>query len=295
MAFFSNKNWADARAVTAALGGKWHGSYGLAFCPAHHNTVTPALSVGTGREGQLLLNCMAGCAFADVAAALRDRGLSEPDGLPRRDYKAEQNAADEKRTLQAKLVARETIPIIGTIAETYLRGRGITCPLPVGALRFHPACWHPTGKRLPAMVARVLGSDAYAVHRTFLKPDGSGKADVEPAKAMLGRCSGGAVRLTDAEGPLVVVEGIETALSLASDLLQVPATIWAALSTSGMKNLRLPQTPSRLTIASDGDPAGREAAHMLAERAYKLGWTVAFLHAPDGKDWNDVLREGGKG
>ena len=41
--------------ITQALGGKWHGSYGLAFCPAHHNTVTAALSVGTGREGQLLL------------------------------------------------------------------------------------------------------------------------------------------------------------------------------------------------------------------------------------------------
>ena len=284
----------DARQITQALGGKWHGSYGLAFCPAHHNTVTPALSVGTGREGQLLLNCKAGCEFGDVAAALRDRGLSEPDGLPRRDYKAEQDAADEKRTLQAKLVARDTIPIIGTIAETYLRGRGITCPLPVSALRFHPSCWHSSGKHLPAMVARVLGSDGYAIHRTYLKPDGSGKADVEPAKAMLGNCAGGAVRLAEAEGPLVVVEGIETGLSLDSGLLQVPATIWAALSTSGMKTLRLPVMPSRLTIASDGDTAGREAAHMLAERAYKLGWTVSFLHAPDGNDWNDVLMEKAK-
>lgn len=30
---------------------------------------------------------------------------------------------------------------------------------------------------------------------------------------------------------------------------------------------------------------------MLAERAHKLGWTVSFLQAPEGKDWNDVLRE----
>lgn len=284
----------DARKITAALGGKWHGGYGVAFCPAHHNTVTPALSVGTGRDGQLLLNCKAGCSFGDVSAALRDSGLSEPDGLPLRDYKAEQAAADRKRTRQAQHVARETVPIIGTIAETYLRGRGITCPLPEDALRFHPTCWHSSGKHLPAMVARVKGSDAYAVHRTYLKPDGSGKAEVEPAKAMLGNCAGGAVRLIEADGPLVVAEGIETALSLASGLLQHSVTIWAALSTSGMTNLRLPATPSRLTIASDGDAAGRAAAQMLAERAYKLGWTVSFLHAPDGKDWNNVLMEKAK-
>lgn len=294
MAYFSNVNCADARTITARLHGRWFGSYGLAFCPAHHNTVTPALSVSTGREGQLLLSCKAGCTFAEVAAALNEHGLSEAPGGPRRDYLAEQLAYEKKRTLQAQQVARETIPISGTIAETYLRGRGITCPLPVGALRFHPNCWHPIGKRLPAMVARVKGSAAYAIHRTYLKLDGSGKANVEPPKAMLGNCSGGAVRLIEAQGPLVVAEGIETALSLASGLLEVRATIWAALSTSGMKNLRLPATPSRLTIASDGDTAGREAAHVLAERAHSLGWTVSFLHAPDGQDWNNVLMEKAK-
>jgi hypothetical protein len=283
----------DAREITVALRGKWYGRYGLAFCPAHRNTVTPALSVGTGRDGQLLLNCKAGCDFRDVAVALRDRGLSQADGSPQRDYKAEQAAADHKRSLQAMQLAREAIPITGTIAETYLRGRGITCPMS-DMLRFHPACWHSSGKHLPAMVARVQGSDGYAIHRTYLAAGGSGKANVEPAKAMLGNCAGGAVRLMEADGPLVVAEGIETALSLVSGLLQTPATIWAAMSTSGMQNLRLPTIPARLTIASDGDPAGRTAAKMLAERAYKLGWTVSFLHAPEGKDWNDILREGGK-
>jgi hypothetical protein len=281
----------DARKITEALGGKWFSNYGLTFCPAHNNTITPALSVGTGREGQLLLSCHAGCDFTDIMSALRDRGLSEPSGSPKLDCAADQAADDLRRTLRAQQVARETIPITGTIAETYLRGRGITCPLPEGALRFHPNCWHSSGKRLPAMVARVKGSDGYAIHRTYLKSDGSGKAEVEPAKAMLGNCAGGAVRLIEAEGPLVVAEGIETALSLASGLLPIPATIWAALSTSGLRALRLPASPARLTIASDGDPAGQAAAQMLAERAYKLGWTVSFLHAPDGQDWNDVLRE----
>jgi hypothetical protein len=236
------------------------------------------------------LNCKAGCEFGDVAAALRDRGLTETVVLPQRNYKAEQAAAQRKRTMQAEQLARETVPIIGTIAETYLRERGITCLIPTDALRFHPKCWHPSGKHLPAMVARVKGSDGYALHRTYLKHDGSSKADVEPAKAMLGACAGGAVRLLEADGPLVVAEGIETALSLASGLLKTPATIWAALSTSGMKNLRLPADPARMTIAVDGDTAGAEAAHVLAERSHKLGWKVTLLTAPEGQDWNDVLK-----
>ena len=106
---------------------------------------------------------------------------------------------------------------------------------------------------------------------------------------MLGAVQGGAVRLTGRPGPLVVAEGIETALSLASGLLSAPAAIWAALSTSGIRGLRLPDLPGRLTIAPDGDTAGREAAQALAARANALGWTVSILPAPDGRDWNDIL------
>jgi DNA primase len=45
----------------------------------------------------------------------------------------------------------------------------------------------------------------------------------------------------------------------------------------------------KLTIAPDGDPAGKSAAHSLAERATALGWQVSLLPAPDGRDWNDIL------
>ena len=97
------------------------------------------------------------------------------------------------------------------------------------------------------------------------------------------------MQVAEAEGPLVVAEGIETALSLASGLLGKPATIWAALSTSGMRGLILPPLPGRLTVAADGDQPGCEAAMALASRAEALGWRVSLLPAPDGRDWNDVL------
>jgi hypothetical protein len=88
----------------------------------------------------------------------------------------------------------------------------------------------------------------------------------------------------------VVAEGLETALSLVSGLLRKPATVWAALSTSGLRGLVLPETCTRLTIAADGDDPGRSAANALAERAQALGWAVSLLTAPNGSDWNDVLR-----
>jgi hypothetical protein len=135
----------------------------------------------------------------------------------------------------------------------------------------------------------VDGADRFAVHRTYLRADGSGKAELDPPKAMLGSVMGGAVRLAEGPGPLVVAEGIETALSLAGGLLRAPATVWAALSAPGLMGLRLPAIPGRLTVAADGDPTGIEAAHVLAERAHGLGWRVSLLPAPDGCDWNDVV------
>lgn len=284
----------NSEKITRDLGGRWHGRYGVAPCPVcqpERRRDQAALTLADGRDGRLLLNCKkTGCAFADVlaAAGIRPGQYRAPDAATLAECEAERLAGDKKRARQAKRCWQEARPITGTPAETYLRGRGITCDLP-GTLRFHPECWHASAKRIPALVALVEGTDGCAVHRTYLRPDGTGKAAVDPAKAMLGVVAGGAVRLTQAQGPLVVAEGIETALSLASGLLGRPATIWAALSTSGMRGLRLPPSPGRLTIATDGDDPGRAAGRDLAERAHATGWAVSLLPAPDGRDWCDVL------
>lgn len=112
-----------------------------------------------------------------------------------------------------------------------------------------------------------------------------------PPRRCWAGCKGGAVALTQARrGPLVVCEGIETGLSLASGLVVMPAMIWAALSTSGMKGLILPRTPGHLIVATDGDAPGCAAGNALAQRACALGWRVDLLQAPSGADWNDVLK-----
>ena len=287
----------DAYTLTIALGGKWSGNQGSARCPAHDDR-TPSLSLADGADGRLLLHCHAGCAFTEIQAALRGRGLTAGPSTFRpvgksveTDRRAAERAYKEKRSRQARTLWQEARPISGTLGELYLKGRGITCRLPY-TLRYIGTCWHQTAKRYPALIAYIDNrgdGPGFAVHRTYLKTDGSGKADVSPTKAMLGPASGGAVRLSKGAGPLVVTEGIETGLSLLSGILDQPGQIWAALSAGGMAKLTLPAQPGHLIVAPDGDPVGREAAESLAARAHALGWEVSLLPAPEGFDWNDVL------
>lgn len=288
-------NMTDARALTEYLGGHWHQRYGVAPCPIcqpEGRKGQNALTLADGSNGRLVLDCKkSACAFLDILAAtgLRSGDYSPPDAATLAQREREAKAEAERRAEQARRLWLEAQPIEGTLAEAYLRGRGISCPLPP-TLRFHGDCWHgPTAKRYPAMVAAVQGAGAAAVHRTWLRHDGPGKAEIEPAKAMLGATAGGAVRLSDTPGRLVVTEGIESGLSLLCGLLDGPAAVWGGLSTSGLRGLRLPEQPGRLTIAADGDKPGREAAHFLAERAHALGWQVGILDPGAGADFNDIL------
>lgn len=289
----------EARDLVGALGGRWHGRGGLCFCPAHDNRRTPALSVAEGEDGRLLLHCFAGCGFGEVWAALRQRGLVADGGSHGRlaptgwgKDAAPIGCAGRSRTTgdgnsaAARAIWDAASPAQGTLAERYLAGRGVEGTAPA-SLRFHAMLRHPSGGMHPAMVARIEGGDAFAIHRTFLDAKG-GKRAGGAAKLMLGPAAGGAVRLASAAGPLVVAEGIETALSL-PPLGVAVGELWAALSTGGMRGLRLPKCPHHLVVAVDADPPGRDAGRDLAERAHRTGWRVEWLEPPDGLDFNDVL------
>ncbi len=305
----------DAQSITLALRGKWYGRYGVAFCPVHENRRTPALRLANGSDGRLLALCSAGCTFGSVAGVLRGMGLLErrvsyalPDPLEQVRRRLDERQETEKRRRQALEVWQKAVSIGGTLAERYLRNRSITADLPP-TLRFHGACWHASGQRLPvllALVEREGEARPVGVHRVYLAEPGR-KADVDPVKASLGPVGGGAVRLTVGRigtvgrgqprvsgDPVVVAEGIETALSLPAALLGSSPSLLATLSTSGMSGLALPDgQPGRLVIAPDNDAAGRKAATALADRACTLGWTVQYLRPPAGrKDWNEVLQQG---
>ncbi len=285
----------DGRELTHALSGHWYGSYGAAPCPVcqpEKRRSQNALTLSDGEAG-LLLHCKrAGCDFLDIlaAAGVRSCDYRPPDALDLHKRHSASRAKADRRAQAAQRLWKEAQPIESTPAETYLRWRAITCPLP-DTLRFHPQCWHGPSKRpFPAMVALVEGGDGFAVHRTYLRSDGLGKAGLASGdKLMLGATAGGAVRLSEGVSRLVVCEGLESGLSLLCGLLAQPATVWAALSTSGVRALRLPHEPGQLAIAGDGDRPGREASHALASRSDALGWEVSLLDPGDGADFNDIL------
>jgi len=157
------------------------------------------------------------------------------------------------------------------------------------SIRYVESCLHSSAIRHPALVSYIQGGNGFAVHRIYIKSIGTGTAEEQPNKAMLGPAKGGAVRLSNGSGKLVIAEGIETALSLMSGIVEGEISVWAALSAGGMKGLNLPEQAGRLLIAPDGDDVGFAAANALAERADALGWQVSLLTPPQGCDWNDVL------
>ena len=152
----------------------------------------------------------------------------------------------------------------------------------------------PTGLWWPAMIGLVADATGRprAIHRTYVAPDGGGKADVSVGqqKMALGPCRGGAVRLAEPiNGTLILAEGIETALSI----MQVRRTAaWATLGTSGMQSIVLPPGVQDVIIAPDGDAAGEKAARAAALRLKREGRRVRIVRPPDGRDFNDVLARG---
>ena len=197
-------------------------------------------------------------------------------------------AADSERREQALAIWRRSRPAPGTLAETYLRARGATGPIDT-VLRFaagrHPSDperWHPM------VVAAVLRDRCIvAVHRTFLRADGAGKADLTPDKKTLGPCKGAAVPLAPAARALAITEGIENALSY----MQVIGTAtWAAMSAGGIRSLILPSDVEQVVIAADPDPVGMIAARAAARRWLHEGRHVAIARPPLGVDFNDLAR-----
>jgi len=283
----------DAQTIAHNLGGYFRNGRGQSPCPIcqpESRKDQTALSISES-NGKLLLYCFkSGCSFVEIAQAanLPLEGV-QIDFDARREAQRKQDEYTAKQMAKARSLWDMSKPVQGTKAEAYLRGRGITCTLP-DTLRFAPDLYHaPSASWACALVAQV--NNGNAVHRTFF--DRQGIRLSKSAKLMLGPCAGGAVVLSQGEGPLVVCEGIETGLSLLSGLLSGPATVWAALSTSGIKSLSLPENPHKLTIATDGDEPGEQAGNCLASRATALGWQVSMLPAPDGRDWNDVLMKQG--
>ena len=212
----------------------------------------------TGEHGDLLDIIRESCGlidFHDVVEEAR-RFLS----LPRIEPEAPPKHPRLPRKIGSPKAARRLFamsqPVMRTLAETYLRNRGITPLHENGTLRFHPRCYyrsddHSPAEAWPAMIAGVTDLEGCitGAHRTWLDPEGFhpvrlGKAPIDTPRRAMGDLLGHAVRFGVANDVLVAGEGIETMLSLA---------MRAADPANG--RCLVSQSPRSTSAAADAAPA----------------------------------------
>jgi putative DNA primase/helicase len=273
---------ADGKLHRFASNGKRHDDAGWYV---YYNDGIPAGAFGDWRSGT------SERWRADIGCRPSHEETAHHARLESRRSEREADDAQRKAEARDKAVAiwQSSMPARGTLVEIYLKSRGICLP-PPDVLRFHSGLKHPSGRTWPAMVALVTnGKDGspLAIHRTFLSLDGCSKAPVEPQKMMLGPCRGGAVRLAAPGDLLMIGEGIETCLA-AMQGSGHPA--WAALSTSGLRALDLPDDVRDVIVLADGDDPGEAAARDCALRWKRERRRVRIARPPTGMDFNDLLR-----
>ncbi len=254
----------------------------------------------TGEHGDLLdliaqsQNC---ATLADTLDEAR-RFLSLPQPEPREPVTPAPSGSPEA----ARRLFAMSKPIRGTVAETYLRTRGITNVRDCTSLRFHPRCYYrgdeadpadSTRDAWPALIAAAtdLTGAITGVHRTWLDPSGQAKAPVSTQRRSMGLINGHGVRIGKVRGIVAVGEGLETMLSLRVALPDL--TIVAAGSANHLDALLLPEVLHRLYVAEDDDPAGRRATASVIAKAEAAGIEAMRL-APALGDFNDDLRQLGR-
>ena len=260
-----------------------------------------------------------GLATVDPKQLERDRARGRLDQAQREKRQAEDLEAKQRRAFE--LFVDVAKPSEGTLVDTYLQSRGINLHgLPQGprggsrwpgAIRFLAASRHTESKTVwPAMIACCTDTHTRAiaaVHRTWLKRDGSGKAAVDPVKKVWPSYQGliiplwrgdttMSVREAIANGvreTLVLTEGIEDGYSA---VLAAPQfRTWAFIALGNLTAIKLPECIDGVMIHRQSEWHNRIAVSAFERGRAAIeaqGVTVAEAKAFAGKDLNDTLRGG---
>jgi hypothetical protein len=219
---------------------------------------------------------------------------------------------DRARQLErARALWRSSLEITANdIAGRYLLARGCRLPHPEGHLRWHQRVRHSRTHIGPALVAKLTWPAALAegddgdlelvtVHRTWLKPDGSDKTDLERPRLVwwgIRDIAGVCCRLWPDRAVtqgLGLGEGIESALALAQGF----EPVWAAINARNLELFPHLSGVGCVTLAPDydlikqGRRTGVEAAIACGRRWHEAGAEVCIV-PPDkeGTDMADVAR-----
>lgn len=242
-------------------------------------------------DGIALASRFLGKGFADVACEI-DKIVGNQKF--ERDAPAPEMSETQRRAALNEVWKGASKVEAGDPVDTYLKSRGLGLDEYPDAIRCRRSLRDGEGGIRPAMVAMVFDAEGKprSLHRTFLRPDGKGKAEMaSPRKMMAGAMPEGAcVRLSGPVAELCIAEGIETAMAC-ERLFETPC--WAAISANGLATWVPPAGLESLTIFGDNDSgksyAGQAAAYALAKRMAAMGIDVN-VRIPEqaGWDWADV-------
>ena len=259
----------------------------------------------TGQYGDLIDLLQERLGSVTLKETLREArsflGEAPCPAVPRDARKVERpDAASSKRITRARKLFAAGKPVLGTLAATYLQGRGITRLGP--ALRYHPRVFlrHGTDDadpplRAPALLAKITDNRGQVTGcaRFYLDPSTGGLAEIESPKRILGQLHGHAIRFWSGTTrcDLIVGEGLENTLSVGTAL---PEFDLASCLTATHLGLFIPPPGiKRIWIAWDNDEAGCNASIILRKQLESREITCGDL-VPNMGDFNDDLRAFGK-
>jgi hypothetical protein len=254
---------------------------------------------------------MLGGSLGDACDYIRSVFPGDSAAFPFKE-KFHETSGSDRAAARAAAEWEKAGPVVDQ-AERYLLGaRGIKLTNWPDSLRFCSALAHRSEdgvfSRRPAIIAamsRWPGGPVLAIGRIWLAADGGGKAPVRPAKAALAPIKGLACWFGTPGPVLVVVEGIEDALTLLA--AGVPF-VCAAFTGDNAANIRPPACVREIVFFGDrvkpkeGEPDVGEGLDSVGERVMKAArpvWESAGIAVRTVTarrpcfDANDVLRAKG--
>jgi hypothetical protein len=268
------------------------GNHRMACTECDKGKSDTALSVDVRADGSAVWWCFRCHAHGGIrgdrvlTAHRGDRAPAAPAGPdPREEAKKQASAIAACRAIW-----KQVQPLAGTLGEDYLRLRHCALPPADGDLRFHAALFCPEiGHDLPALVAKVTtvtANKAIGLHRIWFRP-GEPKAI---KKMRLGASDAPVcIRLWPDDAVtlgLGIAEGVETALAAA----QAFKPMWSTIDAGQMAKFPLVAGIESLTVFTDYDKAGLDAAKAVGQRYMKAGRNANVLRPQFvGEDFNDVI------
>jgi phage/plasmid primase-like uncharacterized protein len=247
---------------------------------------------GVGGDIIALVQHLDGCGFKEAVQMLG--GVERKPTILLVKPKVQDHA---ERTALALRLWDDASPISGTLAEAYLRRRGVELPPGDEVLRFYGRCPFGDGRYscMLALYRDIITNEARAIQRTALGPNGN-----KVGRMSLGAVAGAAVKLDadeDVEQGLFVGEGVETMLG-ARMLGYSPA--WALGCSGNLRKMPVLDGIEALTIIADNDKpdrngrrAGQEAAIACSQRWTAAGREVRrIVPRRAGADLADVVQRG---